>query len=105
MEVVIKGQKWKFEFDGVWGPLYTYEEVCGPALPFDPKKTICLHVMWWCILLRANEGCTVTLDEFIEALNDMRLVEALRDYYSQRMEVLTTVHEEAAQPETDKKKD
>jgi hypothetical protein len=105
MKINIKGQELEFSFDSVWGPMYTYEEVCGTALPFEPRKTLCMHVMWWCILIRANEGCTVTLDEFVEALNDMQLVRSLADYYKARMEVLTTAQDRKEEKEENKKKD
>jgi hypothetical protein len=105
MDIFIKGKALKFEFSSVWGPLYTYEEVCGPSMPFNPKKTICMHVMWWCILVRANENCTVTLEEFIQALNDVKLVAQLSEYYAKRMEVLTTADEQKAESEDSKKKD
>lgn len=102
MEVWIKGQKYQFGFDSIWGPLYMYEEVCGDNLPYNPHKTLCMHIMWWCILVRSNPGCTLQLDDFLQALNDMALVVQLRDYYVQRMNVLGTGGEDAVD---DKKKD
>lgn len=108
MIVTIKGKKYTFEFDSVWGPLYMYEEVCGETLPFDARKTICMHVLWWCILARANKDFTLRLDDFLQALNDLKLVNELRRYYSERMEILgagANDSKEESESEDRKKKD
>jgi hypothetical protein len=107
MEVKIKGRVYRFEFDSVWGPLYTYEEVCGERLPFDAKKTICLHILFWCILFRANKDFTLTVDEFVQALNDVQLAIQMRDYYVKRMGVLTegAMTDDEAEGDEGKKKD
>ena len=89
MKIKIKGADYEFSFDGVWGPIYTYEQLVGDKLPFDARRMMCLHILYYCILLRANPGMTLTLDEFFEALNDISLVAKMADYYSKRMEVLT----------------
>lgn len=88
MEIKIKGKKYKWGFDSVWGPTYAYEMVCGDKLPFDAKKVLCLHVMWWCILMQSNEGCDVSLDEWMKAMNDVSLAKRLGEEYARRMQAL-----------------
>ena len=86
MKVTIKGQEYNFTFDSVWGPMYLYEEVAGEKMPFNPRKTACLHLLFYCILLRSNPGL------------DLTLANAMRDYYVARMDVLTGfVSDEAEQ--------
>lgn len=58
MKVKIKGVEYEFSFDSVWGPIYTYEELAGSKLPFDANRMLCLHILYYCILLRANPGIT-----------------------------------------------
>lgn len=106
MKVTIKGQEYNFTFDSVWGPMYLYEEVAGEKMPFNPRKTACLHLLFYCILLRSNPGLDLTLEEFLIALNDLNLANAMRDYYVKRMDVLTGfASDEAETEEGDKKKE
>ena len=106
MKVTIKGQEYNFTFDSVWGPMYLYEEVAGEKMPFNPRKTACLHLLFYCILLRSNPGLDLTLEEFLIALNDLNLANAMRDYYVKRMDVLTGfASAEAETEESDKKKE
>ena len=106
MKVTIKGQEYNFTFDSVWGPMYLYEEVAGEKMPFNPRKTACLHLLFYCILLRSNPGLDLTLEEFLIALNDLTLANAMRDYYVKRMDVLTDfASAEAKTEEGDKKKE
>ena len=106
MKVTIKGQEYNFTFDSVWGPMYLYEEVAGEQMPFNPRKTACLHLLFYCILLRSNPGLDVSLEEFLIALNDLNLANAMRDYYVKRMDVLTGfASAEAETEEGDKKKE
>ena len=118
MKVTIKGQEYNFTFDSVWGPMYLYEEVAGEKMPFNPRKTACLHLLFYCILLRSNPGLDLTLEEFLIALNDLTLEDfllslnnlnmanAMRDYYVKRMDVLTGfASAEAESEEGDKKKE
>lgn len=88
IEIKIKGKKYKWGFDSVWGPTYAYEMVCGDKLPFDARKVLCLHVMWWCILMQSNEGCDVSLDEWMKAMNDVELAKRLGEEYAKRMQAL-----------------
>lgn len=104
MKVKIYTKEYNFEFDSVFGPLYTYEEVAGDKLPFNPKKSLCMHVLFWCILLRANENFTLGLDDFLNALNDVDLVRSMNDYYVKRMEILTSTAETVEAAPDDKKK-
>ena len=105
MKVTIKGQEYNFTFDSVWGPMYLYEEIVGEKMPFDPRKTACLHLLFYCILLRSNPGFDVSLEEFLIALNNLELANAMRDYYVKRMDVLTGFVSAEAEQEDDKKKE
>lgn len=105
MKVTIKGQEYNFTFDSVWGPMYLYEEIAGEKMHFDPRKTACLHLLFYCILLRSNPGFDVSLEEFLIALNNLELANAMRDYYVKRMDVLTGFVSDEANPESDKKKE
>ena len=108
MKVRIKGKDYEFRFDSVWGPLYTYEDIVGERMPYNPQKLMCVHVMLYCILLRCNEDIDVTLDEFLNALNDIKMEKAMREYYFRRTEELSRGVDEATengQEEGDKKKD
>ena len=105
MIVVIKGKEYKFEFNSIFGPIYTFELVAGDKLRFDPSKAICLHILYWCILYRANDGFDISLDDFFSELNDLSLVKEMSAYYNNRMKVLTIgIEEEAEESEEDKKK-
>lgn len=107
MVVKIEGKEYEFSFDSVWGPLYTYEEIAGKRLPFDPRKMLCLHVLFYSILLKANEDFTLSLDDFMKALNDIQLVNSMSEYYNVRMAVLTAGEDEASElneSENDSKK-
>ena len=105
MKVTIKGQEYNFTFDSVWGPMYLYEEVAGEQMPFNPRKTACLHLLFYCILLRSNPGLDLTLEEFLIARNDLTLANAMRDYFVKRMDVLTGFASDEADSENDKKKE
>jgi hypothetical protein len=103
MKVTIKGVEYEFAFDSVWGPMYLYEEMTDVA--FEPKKTRCMHLMFYAILMLSNSGMTLTLEEFILALNDVQLAKSMMEYYTQRMAVLTTgARAEVEQPDEDGKK-
>ncbi|GLL55355.1 hypothetical protein KUBF_30180 [Bacteroides finegoldii] len=103
MKVTIKGKEYEFSFDSIWGPMYTYEVMAGKKLPFNPESTLCLHILYYCILCRANEGFTLSFEDFILSLNDITLVNAMSDYYVKRMEVLSETVE-SAEPEKKKRK-
>lgn len=112
MKVILNGQEFKFEFDSIWGAMYTYEELTadmnnGKGLPFDPHKTRCIHLLFWCILLNANPDFTIMPDEFIMMLNDLELARQMMDYYNKRMLVLTAGVDKTGEDKVpdDKKKD
>lgn len=100
MKIIIRDKEYEFSFDSIWGPMYTYEVIAGKKLPFDPRKTLCIHIIYYCILLRANEDFTLSFEDFILALNNTDLVKAMSDYYEKRMKVLT----EESEGENEKKK-
>lgn len=104
MKVRIKGREYNFTFDSVWGPMYLYEEIAGEKMPFNPRKTACLHLLFYCILLRSNPGLDVSLEEFLTALNDLGMANAMCDYYVKRVDVLTGFASAEAEQEGDKKK-
>lgn len=107
MKVTIKGKEYEFGFDSVWGPMYLYEEIAGDKMPFDLRKTACLHLLFYCILLRSNPGFDVELEEFLFSLNDLDMANSMRDYYVKRMNVLTGMSSDEAESESsgDKKKE
>ena len=105
MKVTIKGKEYDFGFDSVWGPMYLYEEIAGERMPFDTRKTACLHLLFYCILMRSNPGLDVELEEFLLSLNNLEMANAMRDYYVKRMNVLTGAVAEADGEGTDKKKE
>ena len=94
MEITINGRKYKFEVRSWWGPLYTFEDIMDvPAhleRKFNPASTLHLHVMLYCVLMNDNEALDLTLDEFIEALNNIELCNALTSFYLKRVDILTT---------------
>lgn len=102
MKIIIKDKEYNYEFNSVWGPLYTYEEMFGEKVPFNPAKRLCIHLMLYCILLRSNEGLDLMLEDFLSALNDLKLEENLRTYYFNRIIILT---EGVKDDDNDKKKD
>ena len=106
MKVKIKGREYNFTFDSVWGPMYLYEEIAGEKMPFDPRKTACMHLLFYCILLRSNPGLDVTLEEFLLSLNNLKMANEMRDYYVKRMDVLSGLSsDETETEEGDKKKE
>ena len=107
MKVTIKGKEYNFGFDSVWGPMYLYEEIAGEKMPFDTRKTACLHLLFYCILLRSNPGLDVTLEEFLLSLNNLKMANEMREYYVKRMNVLSGLSGDEAEEgaEGDKKKE
>ena len=106
IEVTIKGKVYKFGFDSVWGPMYLYEEIAGEKIPFNPRKTMCLHLLFYCILMRANPGLDIELEEFLLCLNDVRMATSMAEYYSKRMSVLTGITSgDEAYSDSNKKKE
>lgn len=106
MKIRIKGKEYEWGFDSVWGPMYMYEVVTDGKLPYDAGKSLCNHVLWWCILWQSNEGCDVTLDDWLVALNDLDLCRRLAEAYAQRMQALNDLAavEAAGTSEEGKKK-
>lgn len=102
MKVKINGEEFEFVLDSVWGAMYLYEDMTDR--PFDVRKSRCLHLMFYAILLMSNPGTTLSLSDFIMALNDMELTKQLTEYYTKRMEVLATGKVEVEQPDEDGKK-
>lgn len=109
MKVQINKKEYNFELDGVWGAIYLYEEVTEGKLPFNPSKTKCLHILFWCILMLANKDFDVSFEEFMTtSLNDLDLAMQMMQYYHKRMAMLTTgkdLVEDAEASNDDKKKD
>jgi len=109
MEITINGQSLKFEMQSWWGPMYLYEEIMNvaehPENTFNPAKTMHLHVMFYCILMDDNDGLTLTLDDFLKAVNDLKLHAALLKHYTERTRVLLQLQSAESKPAgTSKKK-
>ena len=104
MKVIIKGREYEFDFGSVWGPTYTYEVLTSMQLPYNPQSTLCNHIMCYGILVRSNPGMTLGFEEFIEALNDVKLSKQLLDYYFKRLGVLAQLGKEEDGADSEKKK-
>lgn len=102
MKITIKEKEYEFSFDSIWGPMYTYEVLAGKKLPFNPASTLCLHIMYYCILLRANDDLTLSFEDFMSSLNNITLVNTMSNYYINRMKVLTEEADDV--PEKKKRK-
>ena len=93
MEITINGEILQFNMRSWWGPMYIYEEVADvvnhPDRRFNPAIALHLHIMLYCVLLDDNPGITLTLEDFIKALDNMKLYTDLLSYYNKRVNILT----------------
>lgn len=93
MKVTINNKEYNFEYRGWWGPLYKYEELMDvenhPERKFNPTSTFKLHVMYYAILMADNEVLDITIEEFLRALEDLTLCNALGEQYAKRIAVLS----------------
>lgn len=93
MEVTIKGKTYHFKVTSWWGPLYLFEDIMDvahhPENKFNMSLSFHLHVMFYAVLMNDNESLDITLEEFLQELNDLELHTQLRDYYIKRTEILT----------------
>lgn len=106
-EIEIYGKTYRFDFRTVWSPLYAYESGIGQSIPFDPSKLLCMHLLYYCILTISNKDFPLTLDDFLEALNDTELVFKLNKLYKEIMDDLEPVAQKVKREqneETDSKK-
>ena len=117
MFVEIKGEKLKFEVGSIWGVVYDFETLTDGQLSFDLTKTAAVHIAMYGVLLRCNPGLALTMDEFVEELNNITLARAMTEYFVKAMTVLSQGEEirkkvegrekkgPAAEPPTSKKKE
>ena len=93
MEISINGKQYQFNMSGWWGPQYHFEDIMGvaehPERRFNPMLQLHLHVMFYCVLMCDNDPLDLTLDEFLDALNDLNLHRTLTEFYTKRVEILT----------------
>lgn len=99
MEITINNQVLQFNVQSWWGPMYIYEEVMDvvhhPERKFDPSRTAYLHIMLYCVLMDDNPILTLTLDEFLKAINDMALCHTIMDFYNKRIAAIMDLQPEA----------
>lgn len=92
MLIKINGKDYNFKMGSWWGPMYRFEDLMQvgehPERKFNPLLIFHLHVMFYAVLLCDNEDLDLTLDEFLQALNDIQLSNAMRDFFTHRCEVL-----------------
>ena len=92
MEIKINEQVLQFNMQSWWGPMYIFEEVMDvanhPERRFDPAKTAHLHVMFYCILIDDNPNITITLEEFVKAMDNLQLHTSILEYYNKRVSIL-----------------
>ena len=104
MDITINGQALQFNMQSWWGPMYIYEEVMDvanhPERKFNPAKTLYLHIMLYCVLMDDNPGITLTLEEFLKAIENLDLRNTLLEYYNKRVEIILDI-----QPGGDKEAD
>lgn len=89
MEAEIKGEKLKFEIGSIWGVVYDFETLTDGQMTFDLTKTAAVHIAMYGVLLRCNPGLALTMEEFVEELNNITLAKALTEYFVKRMTVLS----------------
>lgn len=89
--VEIGGKRYRFDFKTVWSPLYLYESSVGRELPFDGRKLLCMHLLYYCILKAANDDFEMDAEAFLEALNDVELVRRMGVLYAEITEALSPV--------------
>lgn len=89
MNVEIKGESLKFEIGSIWAVVYDFETLTDGRLAFDLSKTMCLHIAMYGVLLRCNPAMALTMDEFVEELNNIALCKAMTEHLVKRMSVLS----------------
>ena len=108
MKITIKGKEYQFNLTGWWGPQYQFEEIMNvaehPERKFNPMLILHMHVMYYCVLLCDNDNFDLTLDDFLEALNDITLANTLSEFYVQRCEILFPPKDKPKKPKKGSKK-
>ena len=110
MEIKINEQVLQFNMQSWWGPMYLFEEIMDipnhPERKFNPALTVHLHIMFYCILMDDNPGLSLTLDDFLKAINDLKLHASMLEHYNKRVEVLLDLQpaKGEAQDKSSKKK-
>ena len=75
-----------------------------PERRFDPAKTFHLHIMFYCILIDDNPGITITLEEFIKAMNNLQLHTSMIKHYNKRVAVLLDLQPAPGENQDESKK-
>ena len=112
MELSINGEVLQFKYESWWGPMYIYENIIDienhPERKFNPVKTVCVHAMLYSILLNDNPDMQLSFDDFLKAIEDIKLYQKILECYNKRVAVLMdlqpTVKEQEDADEDSKKK-
>lgn len=89
MKVEIKGEKLNFEIGSIWGVVYDFETLTDGRMAFDLSRTAAVHIAMYGVLLRCNPGMVLTMEEFVEELNNITLAKAMTEHFVKRMECLS----------------
>ena len=112
MELSINGEVLQFKYESWWGPMYVYENIMDienhPERKFNPVKTVCVHAMLYSILLNDNPDMQLSFDDFLKAIEDIKLYQKILECYNKRvavfMDLQPTVKEQEDADEDSKKK-
>lgn len=91
MKIKIKDKEYEYSFDSIWGVIYDFETLTQGKVTYDGKIMLHNHIAIYGILLRKNEDFTMEFEEFVSALNDMKLANQLVSYFTKRMQLLSEV--------------
>jgi len=85
--------------------MYLYEVIAGKDMPFDPSRLLCLHLLFWCILCKANDGFAeaVSFEAFVRSLSPA-MSAALTEMYGEQAEALSRDADNEHSGSDDKKK-
>lgn len=91
MELSINGEVLQFKYESWWGPMYIYENIMDienhPERKFNPVKTVCLHAMLYSILLNDNPDMRLSFDDFLKAIEDIKLYQQIIKCYNERVAI------------------
>lgn len=112
MELSINGEVLQFKYESWWGPMYVYENIMDienhPERKFNPVKTVCVHAMLYSILLNDNPDMQLSFDDFLKAIEDIKLYQKILECYNKRvavfMDLQPAVKEQEDADEDSKKK-
>ena len=71
--------------------MYIYENIMDienhPERKFNPVKTVCLHAMLYSILLNDNTDMRLSFDDFLKAIEDIKLYQKIIECYNKRVAI------------------